>query len=85
VSWHRYTAAVDIWAVGCILAELLLRYPVFPGKDCEYNELCNKTGSKKCGLHAAFEQLELIADKIGKPPESFISKARRPNVRFVYS
>lgn len=33
LSNSRYTKAVDIWAVGCILAELYLRKPVFPGRD----------------------------------------------------
>jgi len=28
-----YTSAVDIWSVGCILAELLGRKPIFPGRD----------------------------------------------------
>jgi len=27
----EYTKAVDIWSVGCILAELLGRTPLFPG------------------------------------------------------
>ena len=29
----RYTNAVDMWSVGCILAELLGRRPLFPGKN----------------------------------------------------
>ena len=29
----EYTKAVDIWSVGCILAELLGRTPLFPGED----------------------------------------------------
>lgn len=29
----KYTTAIDIWSVGCILAELLLSAPLFPGKD----------------------------------------------------
>jgi mitogen-activated protein kinase 1/3 len=29
----RYTKAVDMWSVGCILAELLGRKPLFPGRD----------------------------------------------------
>lgn len=33
LSREKYTSAIDIWAVGCILAELLLRRPLFPGKD----------------------------------------------------
>ena len=28
-----YTAAVDVWSVGCIFAELLGRGPLFPGKN----------------------------------------------------
>ena len=26
-----YTAAIDIWSVGCVLAELMLGQPMFPG------------------------------------------------------
>jgi len=33
LSCEHYTAAIDIWSVGCILAELLGRRPLFPGKD----------------------------------------------------
>jgi serine/threonine protein kinase len=28
-----YTAAIDLWSVGCILVELLSRTPLFPGKS----------------------------------------------------
>ena len=33
VGWSHYSSAVDIWAVGCIEAELLGRTPLFPGAD----------------------------------------------------
>lgn len=33
LSCDHYTAAIDVWSVGCILAELLGRRPLFPGKD----------------------------------------------------
>lgn len=33
LSCEHYTAAIDMWSVGCILAELLGRRPLFPGKD----------------------------------------------------
>lgn len=26
-----YTAAIDVWSVGCVMAELLLGKPIFPG------------------------------------------------------
>ncbi len=29
----KYTAAVDVWSIGCIFAELLGRTPLFPGKN----------------------------------------------------
>mmetsp|Transcript_101765 Transcript_101765/g.328385 ORF Transcript_101765/g.328385 Transcript_101765/m.328385 type:complete len:398 (+) Transcript_101765:132-1325(+) len=29
----EYTVSIDVWAVGCILGELLGRKPLFPGKD----------------------------------------------------
>eukprot|EP01121_Diplochlamys_sp_Union-15-3_P013987 TRINITY_DN4420_c0_g1_i2.p1 TRINITY_DN4420_c0_g1~~TRINITY_DN4420_c0_g1_i2.p1 ORF type:complete len:248 (-),score=46.23 TRINITY_DN4420_c0_g1_i2:58-801(-) len=29
----HYTKAIDIWAIGCIFAELMNRKPLFPGKE----------------------------------------------------
>lgn len=28
-----YTAAIDVWSVGCIFMELMNRKPLFPGRD----------------------------------------------------
>lgn len=33
LSWKEYSKSIDIWSVGCILAELFLRKPLFQGKD----------------------------------------------------
>ena len=32
---EHYTSAVDMWSIGCIFAELLLRRPFLPGDDTE--------------------------------------------------
>ncbi|TQD74996.1 hypothetical protein C1H46_039464 [Malus baccata] len=33
LNCSEYTAAIDIWSVGCIFMEILKREPLFPGKD----------------------------------------------------
>ncbi|KAJ1020060.1 hypothetical protein NDA16_004340 [Ustilago loliicola] len=33
LTFKQYTKAIDIWAVGCILAEMLTGRPLFPGRD----------------------------------------------------
>ncbi|CAL0329110.1 unnamed protein product [Lupinus luteus] len=33
LNCSEYTAAIDIWSVGCILMEIIRRKPLFPGKD----------------------------------------------------
>ena len=34
-----YTAAIDMWSLGCIVAELALGLPLFPGTS-QFNQLC---------------------------------------------
>jgi serine/threonine protein kinase len=36
LKWNKYTKAIDMWSVGCILAELINRKPIFPGTDTEH-------------------------------------------------
>ncbi|KAL0460254.1 UNVERIFIED_CONTAM: Mitogen-activated protein kinaseNTF6 [Sesamum latifolium] len=33
LNCSEYTAAIDMWSVGCILMEIIKREPLFPGKD----------------------------------------------------
>ena len=33
LSCQDYSAAIDVWSVGCILAEMLGRKPLFAGND----------------------------------------------------
>uniref|UniRef100_A0A667FWR0 mitogen-activated protein kinase n=1 Tax=Lynx canadensis TaxID=61383 RepID=A0A667FWR0_LYNCA len=34
LNWMHYNQTVDIWSVGCIMAELLQGKALFPGNDC---------------------------------------------------
>lgn len=52
-----------MWSVGCILAELINRKPLFPGKDCKY------TKSKRYNSVLDINQLNLITDALGVPAE----------------
>ncbi len=33
LSFQEYTTAMDIWSCGCILAEMIMGKPLFPGRD----------------------------------------------------
>lgn len=33
LTFKEYTKAIDVWAVGCILAEMISGKPIFPGND----------------------------------------------------
>jgi len=47
LNWMHYTQTVDIWSVGCIMAELLTGTPLFPGFDHidQLNRILNLVGS----------------------------------------
>lgn len=36
LNWMHYNKTVDIWSVGCIMAELLTGRTLFPGSDRKY-------------------------------------------------
>ncbi|CAG9332948.1 unnamed protein product [Blepharisma stoltei] len=36
LGYKKYTTAIDIWSIGCIFAELLLRKPLLPGNDSNH-------------------------------------------------
>ena len=44
---YIYLSTVDIWSVGCILAEMLSNRPIFPGKHYldQLNHILNIVGS----------------------------------------
>lgn len=43
-----YSKAIDIWSVGCILAEMLSNRPLFPGKHCILDRYVQCTPDDLC-------------------------------------
>jgi len=35
-SWTDYSGAIDIWSIGCILAEMQKRVPLYPGHNTQH-------------------------------------------------
>lgn len=35
-SWTDYSGAIDIWSIGCILAEMHMRKPLYPGQNTQH-------------------------------------------------
>ncbi|KAI9851160.1 MAG: cyclin-dependent protein kinase [Thelocarpon superellum] len=64
----HYTPAVDLWAVGCIFAELLSLRPIFKGEEA-------KMDSHKKTVPFQRHQVQKIVDILGMP-----TKDRWPNL-----
>ncbi|UYV81180.1 CDK10 [Cordylochernes scorpioides] len=59
-----HTTAIDIWAAGCVLGELLLHKPLFPGKS-ELHQLdlvINMMGTPSEAIWKGFNQLPGVAN-----------------------
>ncbi|GMH41826.1 hypothetical protein BSKO_09736 [Bryopsis sp. KO-2023] len=53
----QYTSAVDIWSIGCILAEIISRKPLFPG-ICEVDQLMKIFAGRGTPNHSNWEGIE---------------------------
>lgn len=56
LSCVGYGAAIDVWSIGCILAEMLGRKPLFPGRDYIHtlNLVCRVVGTPSVDEIARF-------------------------------
>lgn len=62
LNWMHYNQTVDVWSVGCIMAELLTGRTLFPGTD-------------------HIQQLNLIMQVLGTPPDDFMLKITSESAR----
>lgn len=65
LTFKEYTRAIDVWSVGCVLAEMLSGKPLFPGRDCNFILL----GPLKRDTNIPLDhhQLSIILDILGTP------------------
>jgi mitogen-activated protein kinase 1/3 len=67
LTFKEYTRAIDIWSVGCVLAEMLNGKPLFPGRDCKRRLPPFPPRQPLTLRHADHHQLSIILDILGTP------------------
>ncbi|KFX87868.1 hypothetical protein V490_07975 [Pseudogymnoascus sp. VKM F-3557] len=74
-----YGIAIDMWSVGCILAELYTGYPIFPGENEQEQLACimEVFGPPEKHLIEKSTRKKLFFDSMGKPRLIVSSKGRR--------
>lgn len=57
-NWTHYNEKVDVWSVGCIMAEMITSRPLFEGKDQidQLDKILNFTGTPSQNLMAKFSE-----------------------------
>ncbi|KAJ3045310.1 Dual specificity tyrosine-phosphorylation-regulated kinase, partial [Rhizophlyctis rosea] len=77
-----YTVAIDMWSVGCILAELFTGYPIFPGENEQEQLACimEVKGVPEMGFVERGNRRKLFFDPSGVPKlvQNSKGKRRRP-------
>ena len=74
-----YGMAIDMWSVGCILAELYTGYPLFPGENEQEQLACimEVFGPPEKFLVEKSARKKLFFDSNGKPKPVVSSKGKR--------
>lgn len=74
-----YGMGIDMWSLGCILAELWTGYPLFPGENEQEQLACIMEifGPPDRQLVERCTRKKLFFDSVGKPRVTVSSKGRR--------
>ncbi|KAK9653379.1 serine/threonine protein kinase, CMGC, dual-specificity [Aspergillus fumigatus] len=74
-----YGMPIDMWSLGCILAELYSGYPIFPGENEQEQLACimEVFGPPEKHLIEKSTRKKLFFDSLGKPRLTVSSKGRR--------
>ena len=74
-----YGMPIDMWSVGCILAELLTGYPIFPGENEQEQLACimEVFGPPEKHLIEKSTRKKLFFDSLGKPRITVSPKGKR--------
>ena len=74
-----YGLGIDMWSLGCILAELWTGYPIFPGENEQEQLACIMEifGPPDRHLVDRSTRKKLFFDSVGKPRVTVSSKGRR--------
>jgi dual specificity tyrosine-phosphorylation-regulated kinase 2/3/4 len=75
----NYGMPIDMWSLGCILAELYTGVPIFPGENEQEQLSCimEVFGPPEKRLIEASSRKKLFFDSLGKPRLTVSSKGRR--------
>lgn len=74
-----YGMPIDMWSLGCILAELLTGYPIFPGENEQEQLACimEVFGPPEKHLIEKSTRKKLFFDSLGKPRITVSTKGKR--------
>ncbi len=75
----NYHTAIDIWSLGCIIAELYTGYPLFPGENEQEQLACimEILGTPDRYLVERSSRKKLFFDSTGQPRPVVNSKGKR--------